>query len=197
MRRAGGRQSVVPRTIAPRRRGPDRRTPPCVDTKRCARPDRSSICPGSTRYPDSLGSRPAVQSGSSQGIRPRNRNIPAILWCAAFSCGRRGTGSRSLMRWCAKASDGSLTHARRRELHRAAAAIFADDPVLRAEHLDRAGDSETAHAYFVASEAQASLFRQDQAVTLAVRGLAVATDKRDSFDLGQFARRPASGCGTR
>jgi class 3 adenylate cyclase/tetratricopeptide (TPR) repeat protein len=78
---------------------------------------------------------------------------------------------------------GSLTHARRRELHRAAAAIFADDPVLRAEHLDRAGDSEAAHAYFVASEAQASLFRQDQAVTLAVRGLAVATDKRDSFDL--------------
>src|SRR5690349_14321032 len=37
---------------------------------------------------------------------------------------------------------GSLTHARRRELHNAAAAIFVDDPVLRAEHLDRAGDAE-------------------------------------------------------
>jgi hypothetical protein len=78
---------------------------------------------------------------------------------------------------------GSLTHARRRELHRAAAAIFVDDPVLRAEHLDRAGDSEAARAYFIASTAQASLFRQDQAVTLAARGLATATDKRDSFDL--------------
>jgi hypothetical protein len=32
---------------------------------------------------------------------------------------------------------GSLTHARRRELRRAAAAIFADDPVLRAEPLDQ------------------------------------------------------------
>ena len=77
----------------------------------------------------------------------------------------------------------SLTHARRRELHKAAAAIFVGDPVLRAEHLDRAGDSEAAHAYFVASKAQASLFRQDQAVTLAARGLATATHKRDSFDL--------------
>jgi class 3 adenylate cyclase/tetratricopeptide (TPR) repeat protein len=77
----------------------------------------------------------------------------------------------------------SLTHARRRELHRAAAAIFVDDPVLRAEHFDRAGDSEAARAYFVASKAQASLFRQDQAVTLAARGLAVATEKRDTFDL--------------
>ena len=78
---------------------------------------------------------------------------------------------------------GSLTHARRRELHRAAAGIFVDDPVLRAEHLDRAGDGEAARAYFIASKAQASLFRQDQAVTLAARGLATATDKRDSFDL--------------
>jgi class 3 adenylate cyclase/tetratricopeptide (TPR) repeat protein len=77
----------------------------------------------------------------------------------------------------------SLTHARRRELHRAAAAIFVDDPVLRAEHLDRAGGSEAARAYFVASKAQANLFRQDQAVTLAARGLAVATEKRDTFDL--------------
>jgi class 3 adenylate cyclase/tetratricopeptide (TPR) repeat protein len=77
----------------------------------------------------------------------------------------------------------SLTHARRRELHRAAAAIFVDDPVLQAEHLDRAGDAEAARAYFVASGAQARLFRQDQAVTLAGRGLAIATDKRDSLDL--------------
>jgi class 3 adenylate cyclase/tetratricopeptide (TPR) repeat protein len=77
----------------------------------------------------------------------------------------------------------SLTHARRRELHRAAAAIFVDDPVLRAEHLDRAGDSAAARAYFVASKAQLGLFRQDQAVALALRGLAIATDKRDSIDL--------------
>jgi hypothetical protein len=42
---------------------------------------------------------------------------------------------------------GSLTHARKRELHRGAATIFADDPVLRAEHFDRAADAEAARAY--------------------------------------------------
>src|SRR5580693_4688939 len=76
----------------------------------------------------------------------------------------------------------SLTHARRRELHRAAAAIFVDDPVLRAEHLDRAGDAEAPRAYVVASKAQASLFRPDQAVALATRGLALATAGRDIVD---------------
>jgi class 3 adenylate cyclase/tetratricopeptide (TPR) repeat protein len=78
---------------------------------------------------------------------------------------------------------GSLTHARRRELHRAAAAIFVDDPVLRAEHLDRAEDAEAPRAYFAASRAQASLFRHDQAIALATRGLALAADERDVVEL--------------
>ena len=78
---------------------------------------------------------------------------------------------------------GSLTHARRRELHKTAATIFFDDPVLRAEHLDRAGDAEAPRAYVVASKAQASLFRPDQAVALATRGLALATAGRDIVDL--------------
>ena len=78
---------------------------------------------------------------------------------------------------------GSLTHARRRELHKTAATIFVDDPVLRAEHLDRAGDAEAPRAYVVASKAQASLFRPDQAVALATRGLALATAGRDIVDL--------------
>jgi tetratricopeptide (TPR) repeat protein len=78
---------------------------------------------------------------------------------------------------------GSLTHARRRELHKTAATIFVDDPVLRAEHLDRAGDAEVPRAYVVASKAQASLFRPDQAVALATRGLALATAGRDIVDL--------------
>ena len=78
---------------------------------------------------------------------------------------------------------GSLTHARRRELHKAAAAIFVDDPVLRAEHLDRAGASDAPRAYLEASEAQAALFRPDQAVALATRGLTLAADDRDIVDL--------------
>ncbi|MGA2794738.1 MAG: tetratricopeptide repeat protein, partial [Roseiarcus sp.] len=78
---------------------------------------------------------------------------------------------------------GSLTHARRRELHRTAAAIFVDDPVLRAEHLDRAGDAEAPRGYFAASKVQASLFRHDQAIALATRGLALAAEERDIVDL--------------
>ena len=78
---------------------------------------------------------------------------------------------------------GSLTHARRRELHKAAGAIFVDDPVLHAEHLDRAGGAEAPRAYLEASKAQAALFRPDQAIALAARGLALAAENRDIVDL--------------
>ena len=78
---------------------------------------------------------------------------------------------------------GSLTHARRRELHKTAAAIFVDDPVLRAEHLDRAGDVEAPRAYLEAPKAQAGLFRPDQAIALVTRGLTLAAKERDIVDL--------------
>ena len=78
---------------------------------------------------------------------------------------------------------GSLTHARRRELHKAAGVIFVDDPVLHAEHLDRAGGAEAPRAYLEASKAQAALFRPDQAIALAARGLALAAENRDIVDL--------------
>jgi class 3 adenylate cyclase/tetratricopeptide (TPR) repeat protein len=81
---------------------------------------------------------------------------------------------------------GSLTNARKRELHTAAAAIFADDPVLRAEHLDRAGEPEAARAYLAAAKAQATLFRQDQAIALAARGLALASLAQDTFELAML-----------
>jgi class 3 adenylate cyclase/tetratricopeptide (TPR) repeat protein len=81
---------------------------------------------------------------------------------------------------------GSLTHARRRELHKTAALIFVEDPVLRAEHLDRAGDAEAPRAYVVAAKAQAALFRPDQAIALATRGLALAVAGRDIVDLALY-----------
>jgi tetratricopeptide (TPR) repeat protein len=68
-------------------------------------------------------------------------------------------------------------------LHAAAATIFTDDPVLRAEHLDRAGDAAASRAYLAGAKMQASLFRHDQAITLAARGLALASQDRDAFDL--------------
>ena len=82
---------------------------------------------------------------------------------------------------------GSLTNARKRELHGAASAIFIDDPVLRAEHLDRAGDPEAARAYLAAAKAQANLFRQDQAIAFAARGQLLATKANDTFELAMLA----------
>jgi class 3 adenylate cyclase len=77
----------------------------------------------------------------------------------------------------------SLTRARRRQLHGAAARALADEPTLRAEHLDLASDPEAARAYLAASKDQEALFRQDQAITLARRGLTIATDPEDRVDL--------------
>src|ERR1700682_991866 len=81
---------------------------------------------------------------------------------------------------------GSLTNARKRELHGAAAAIFRDDPVLGAEHLDRASDPNAARAYLAAAKAQAILFRQDQAIALAARGLTLAAEARDTMELAML-----------
>src|SRR6202162_4881565 len=81
---------------------------------------------------------------------------------------------------------GSLTNARKRELHGAAAVIFRDDPVLRAEHLDRARDRQGARAYYAAAKAQAVLFRHDQAIALAARGLTLAAEARDTFELAML-----------
>ena len=77
----------------------------------------------------------------------------------------------------------SLTRARRRQLHDLAARIFVDDPPLRAEHLDLADNPEAPRAYLAASRDQSALFRQDQAVALASRGLAIAVEPRDRVDL--------------
>ena len=77
----------------------------------------------------------------------------------------------------------SLTRARRRQLHDLAARIFIEDPPLRAEHLDLADNPEAPRAYLAASRDQSALFRQDQAVALASRGLAIAVEPRDRVDL--------------
>ena len=77
----------------------------------------------------------------------------------------------------------SLTRARRRQLHDLAARIFVDDPPLRAKHLDLADNPEAPRAYLAASKDQSALFRQDQAVALASRGLSIAVQPRDRVGL--------------
>jgi class 3 adenylate cyclase/tetratricopeptide (TPR) repeat protein len=74
----------------------------------------------------------------------------------------------------------SLLTSRRRELHRRAADWFADrDLVLCAEHLDRASDPEAPQAYMAAARAQAVAYRNERALQLADRGLALARDRAD------------------
>ena len=62
-------------------------------------------------------------------------------------------------------------------LHRRAADYFADtDPVLHAEHLERAGDAGAAAAFLNAGIAQAAALRFDTALKLADRGLELVRD---------------------
>jgi tetratricopeptide (TPR) repeat protein len=136
--------------------------------------------------------RRAIEAASILGQRFTLANLRALIEDARYAC--EALLRNALLRPVvdglqfvhALVRDGvyaSLTRVRRRQLHRRAAEIFLDDPVLRAEHLDLAEDPEAARAYLVASKGQSALFRQDQAAALAVRGLALATEARDRVDL--------------
>lgn len=71
----------------------------------------------------------------------------------------------------------STLKSRRRELHQAAARWFGDDdPVLKAEHLDRAEDTEAAAAYLRAATREAGRLRFESALRLAERGDSLAAD---------------------
>src|SRR5262249_3058455 len=72
-------------------------------------------------------------------------------------------------------------------LHRRAAACFAEcDPVLRAAHLDRAGDPAAARAYLSAARSQAAAYHNERALHLVERGHALAIERPDVCALTQF-----------
>ena len=78
----------------------------------------------------------------------------------------------------------SLLRSRRRELHRQAAEWFADhDPMLHAQHLDRAEDARAPAAYFEAASAQRIAFKSDAALRLVDRGLEISTNAGDRHAL--------------
>ncbi|MGE0155133.1 MAG: BREX system ATP-binding domain-containing protein [Reyranellaceae bacterium] len=71
----------------------------------------------------------------------------------------------------------SLLRARRSELHVRAAEWHAGrDPLLRAEHLERAGSGQAAQAFLEAAIAERAAYRARAAVELADRGLALNPD---------------------
>jgi class 3 adenylate cyclase/tetratricopeptide (TPR) repeat protein len=70
----------------------------------------------------------------------------------------------------------SALRARRRQLHARAAGWYEkDDPVLAAEHFDRAEDPRAPAAYLSASEFEARQFHYVRALALAERGLALGS----------------------
>jgi class 3 adenylate cyclase/tetratricopeptide (TPR) repeat protein len=78
----------------------------------------------------------------------------------------------------------TLLKARRRELHRLAAEWFAaSDPVLCAQHLDRADDERAARAYLEAAYAQRPAYLLDAALRLIERGLEIARRDDDRHAL--------------
>ena len=78
----------------------------------------------------------------------------------------------------------SLLRMRRKELHRCAAEWFADqDPVLKAQHLDRAEDPAAGEAYLVAAQRQVAQYDYARARQLAERGLEIANDGETAYAL--------------
>ena len=81
----------------------------------------------------------------------------------------------------------SMPKARRREFHCKAAQWFAPrDPALRAEHLDRAQDPSAPGAFLEAARFEAARYRYDTAERLVERGLAIASDPSERFNLATF-----------
>ena len=91
------------------------------------------------------------------------------------------------------AAYASLLHSSRRDLHARAADWYATrDPVLRAEHLERAEDARAAQAFLEASRAMAAALRPEHALSLATRGAKLASDDAVAHALwrqaGELAR---------
>jgi class 3 adenylate cyclase/tetratricopeptide (TPR) repeat protein len=71
----------------------------------------------------------------------------------------------------------SLLNVKKRDLHRRAAQWFGErEPILRAEHLDRASDPAAAQAYLIAATDQSQKFRHEPALRLVERGVELAVE---------------------
>jgi class 3 adenylate cyclase len=141
--------------------------------------------------------RRAIEAAAILGQRFDLGDLRALAGDPAYACGE--LARRHLVRLDgaqvafahALIRDGvyaSLTHERRAQLHRTAAALFAArDPAVEAEHLERAGDAGAPAAYLRAAKAEAALLHMTVALALAERGLAIARNASDIFDLAMQA----------
>jgi class 3 adenylate cyclase/tetratricopeptide (TPR) repeat protein len=128
--------------------------------------------------------RQALQGASVLGQRFSMDALQYLLENPEYDCRRlvehflvRPEGSAFLFAH-ALVRDGvysSLLNRRRKALHGRAADWYAShDLALRAEHLDRAEDPGAAAAYLAAAEEEAQAYRNESALRLSERGLAIA-----------------------
>ena len=119
---------------------------------------------------------PATPDAATAGTSPRSSGTT--------SCGRTGRSSSSPTRWSGTGSTRPCSRRGGASCTARAAGWFADrDPVLRAEHLERAEDPAAARAYLAAARAQSAAYRTERALALAERGLALARERADRFTL--------------
>jgi class 3 adenylate cyclase/tetratricopeptide (TPR) repeat protein len=145
------------------------------------------------------GERQALQVASIFGQHFKTADLAAMLGLPAFDAAPMLR--RQLLRPVpdgylfahALIHDGiysALTRERRRSLHRKAAAMYADtDPILNAEHLDRAEAPEAPAAYHHAATVEAARQHLDRAARLAARGLELAQKDEDRRQLGLSSGR--------
>jgi class 3 adenylate cyclase len=184
--RAEGNPLFLEQLLRSRATDQEGHLPPSVHGVVLARLDR--LAPADRR---------AIEAAAILGQRFRTSDLSALLGDAAYepvelarrhlvrSEGAEIAFAHALVR------DGvyaSLTHERRAQFHRAAAALFAaQDPAVSAEHLERAGDPTAPVAYLQASKAEAALMHVARALGLAERGLAIAGSPADIHRLAMQA----------
>ena len=83
-----------------------------------------------------------------------------------------------------EAAYSTLLRAPRRALHRRSADWFAgSDPVLRAQHLDRANDADAPGAYLDAAQSLRRRYAPDSALRMTARGIEIASNAAQRHDL--------------
>jgi tetratricopeptide (TPR) repeat protein len=150
--------------------------PPTIQSLVLARMDRLSV-------PDKV----ALQAASVIGKRFSIEGLRALIEDPAYECDAlvtmdlvRPDGGDYLFAH-ALIQEGvysSLLNSRKRDLHGKAAIWYGQrEPVLRAEHLDRAQDPQAAAAYLFAAQEEANRLRRDTALRLALRGWELAQEQ--------------------
>ena len=149
--------------------------PPTIQSLVLARMDRLSV-----------RDKVALQAASVIGKRFTIEGLRALIEEPGYGCDAlvtmdlvRPDGGRFLFAH-ALIQEGvysSLLNSRKRDLHAKAASWYGQrEPVLRAEHLDRAQDPQAAAAYLSAAQEEANRLRRDTALRLALRGWELAQE---------------------